>query len=82
MLAGLIAGAVPGMPAGLIAGALASAGERRLGAGRLVVPVGAPIAGEPLAGGGGEVWPKEFKANVSEQRETVSSVFIGLGKGS
>ena len=91
-VAGVIpaAGDNPGIPAGLIPGAAgARAGLVVVVAGSVVVVVGAVggagaidaagavVAGEPPAAGGGEVWPNEFNTNVSEQRETVSSVFIG-----
>jgi len=77
------AGDNPGIPAGLIAGAAgARAGLEVVVAGIVVVVVGAVVAGEPPAAGGGEVWPNEFRTNVSEQRETISSVFIGWRKGS
>ena len=56
---------------------MSSPGAAGASAGAVVpVPGWSTVAGEPLAGGGGEVWPNEFNANVSEQRETVSSVFI------
>jgi hypothetical protein len=81
MLAGLIAGAVAGMPAGLIAGASAGsvvvAGIVPAGAAGIV---GALIAGGAATGGGGVVWPNEFSAIVSEQRDTVRSIFIVEGK--
>jgi hypothetical protein len=75
------AGDNPGIPAGLIVGAPgATAGAVVAG----IVPAGgaelagAVVAGElATGGGGGGVWPKAFSANVSEQRETVSSFFIG-----
>jgi hypothetical protein len=87
-VAGVIpaAGDNPGIPAGLIPGtAGARAGLVVVVAGIVVVGAvaagavvtGAVVAGEPAAAGGGEVWPNEFRTNVSEQSETVSSVFIG-----
>ena len=85
---GAIEGAVAGViPAGLIPGtAGARAGLVVVVAGIVVVgavaagateAAGAAVAGEPAAAGGGEVWPNEFRTKVNEQRETVSSVFIG-----
>jgi hypothetical protein len=66
------AAAVSGVTPG--AGDMATAG--------LVMVAGAVAAAAGLAGavtgGGGGGWPKELKARVTEQRLTISSVFIGL----
>ncbi len=48
----------------------------------LIIVAGAVAAGLAGAvtggGGGGDAWPNEFKARVTEQRLAISSVFIGL----
>jgi hypothetical protein len=65
-----VSGVMPG------AGDMATAG--------LVIVAGAVAAAAGLAGavtgggGGGGGWPKELKTRVTEQRLTISSVFIGL----
>ena len=61
----------PGAAGAPVAGAVCAGGAAgSVGA----APVGA--AGEPVAGGG--VWPNDVSARVREQREAVSSFFIGV----
>jgi hypothetical protein len=67
---------MPGMLAAGPAAVGASAGSVVAGAAGLL---GAVIAGVPAAGGG--FWPNEVSAKVREQRDAVSSFFIGWGKG-
>ncbi len=86
-------GVTPKTPAGgapvfgwVVAGAPAGVGASVFGvvgasAGSVVVAPGAAgltgiVPGAPAAGGG-VVWPNEVSAKLMEQRETVSSFFIG-----
>jgi hypothetical protein len=71
-----------GMPfAGEVAGGICPAGAAGAVAEEGLVGAVA-VAGEPAAGGAGGVWPNDVSASVREQRETVSSVFIGLSERS
>ena len=55
-----------------VAGAVCGGAAGSAGA----APVAGASAGEPVAGGG--VWPNEVSTSVREQREAVSSFFIGV----
>jgi hypothetical protein len=44
-----------------------------------VAAAAAGLAGAaPGGGGGGDTWPKEVNTRVTEQRQAINSVFIGL----
>jgi hypothetical protein len=60
------------------AGVMPGAGETAAMAG--LIAVAGAVGGAPagLVGGGGDAWPKKVDTSVTEQRQAISSVFIGL----